>query len=233
MSFGFRRGSRATAGLALVFDLDGTLIESAADLHAAAAVLFAERGLVPLDLATVTSFIGHGIPRLVERCLAAAGTPLPEPELGRAVGRFTEIYAASPAVLARPYPGVRTALSAFTARGIPLAVCTNKAEAISRKMLEVMDLSGFFALVIGGDTLAVRKPDPEVVHACARGLGVGRDRLCFVGDSETDAATAAAAKIPFVLFTKGYRKAAIREIVHAERFDDWLELPALIARLAR
>ena len=183
------------------------------------------------NLATVTSFIGHGISNLVEQCFAGAGTPLRKAELGQAVGRFTEIYAAALAVLSRTYPGVRAALSAFTARGIPLAVCTNKAEAVSRNMLDAMNLSGFFALVIGGDTLAVRKPDPEMVHACARGLGVGLDRLCFVGDSETDAATAAAAKIPFVLFTRGYRKAAIQDIAHAERFDDWLELPALIARL--
>ena len=218
--------------LALVFDLDGTLVESAADLHAAVAVVFAERGLTPLDLASVTSFIGHGIANLVEQCFIAAGTPLPKAELGQAVGRFTEIYAAAPAVLSRTYPGVRAALSAFTARGVPLAVCTNKAEAVSRKMLEIMDLSAFFALVIGGDTLAVRKPHPEMIHACARGLGVPLDRLCYVGDSETDAATAAAAQIPFVLFTRGYRKAAIRDIAHAERFDDWLELPALIERLA-
>ena len=217
--------------LALVFDLDGTLVESAADLHAAAAVVFSERGLAPLDLATVTSFIGHGIANLVEQCFVAAGKSLPKAELGQAVGRFTEIYSAAPAVLSRTYPGVLAALSAFTARGIPLAVCTNKAEAVSRKMLEIMDLSAFFALVIGGDTLAVRKPDPEMIHACARGLGVPLERLCYVGDSETDAATAAAAQIPFVLFTGGYRKAAIGDIAHAERFDDWLELPALIARL--
>ena len=148
----------------------------------------------------MTSFIGQGMANLVEQCFVAAGTPLPKAGLGQAVGRFTEINAAAPAVLSRTYPGVRAALSAFTARGIPLAV---------------------------------RKPDPGMVHACARGLGVGLDRLCFVGDSETDAATAAAAKIPFVLFTRGYRKAAIRDIAHAERFDDWLELPALVARLAR
>lgn len=233
MSFGFRRGSRATAGLALIFDLDGTLVESAADLHAAAAVVFTERGLAPPDLASVTSLIGHGISNLVEQCFIAAGTPLPKANLGQAVERFTEIYAAAPAELSRTYPGVRAALSAFTARGISLAVCTNKAEAVSRKMLEIMNLSAFFALVIGGDTLAVRKPDPEMIHACARGLGVPLDRLCYVGDSETDAATASAARIRFVLFTRGYRKAAIRDIAHAERFDNWLDLPTLIARLAR
>ena len=218
---------------ALIFDLDGTLVESAADLHAAVAVLFAEREAPAPSLDEVISYIGHGIPALVESCFAAAGATMTRGQFEQAVARFSAIYSVSPAALSRTYPGVPAALSVFAARGIPLAVCTNKAEAVTRKMLDALHLSGYFSVVIGGDTLRVRKPDPEMLYACARGLGVGLDQLCFVGDSETDAATASAARIPFVLFTRGYRKAAIRDIAHADRFDDWLELPALVARLAR
>lgn len=215
---------------AVVFDLDGTLIDSAPDLLACANRLLAEMELPPLGLAQVTSFIGEGIPPLIERCLAAAGRPMAGAALQAAIDRYKEIYAAAPAEHSRPYPGVVDCLGALQAQRIGLGVCTNKSEPLAREVLDALGLTRFFKAIVGGDTLPVRKPDPAPLTYTATLLGASSG-LVYVGDSEVDAATAAAARIPFALYTLGYRKAPADSLLAAARFDDFAELTGILSRL--
>lgn len=223
--------SRADApGLrAVIFDLDGTLVDSAPDLHAAAGAFLAEQGHPPLDLATITSFIGNGVPMLVERVLRAVGEPADAAAVAAALPRFNAIYGAAPSALSRLYPGVAEALAALGAAGLKLGVCTNKPVGPARRLLADLGIAPCFAGLVGGDSLAQRKPDPAPLRHLAQDLGVGLEAVAYVGDSETDAATAEATGVPFFLYTKGYRKSPVEAIAHRAAFDDFTRLPALLA----
>jgi phosphoglycolate phosphatase len=191
---------------ALVFDLDGTLVDSAPDLHAAANLMLEDMRLAPMPLAKVRGFVGNGIGKLVERCLEAAKEPSKGQPLARAVERFKAHYAAAPAVLTRPYDGVEAMLGSLTARGLLLGVCTNKPEDLTRQVLAGTGLDRHLRAVVGGDTVSAMKPDPAPLLHCLRLLGAGAEETLYVGDSEVDADTAAAAGMEFALWSGGYRK---------------------------
>lgn len=214
---------------AVAFDLDGTLVDSAPDLHSHTNRLLAAYGRPPLDLATVTSFVGYGASVLLGRAFAATGAALDPAELERAVITFRDDYSAEPVELSRPYPGVPEVIAALAAR-YPLAVCTNKPEGPARAVLAALGLTQFRA-VIGGDTLPVRKPDPAMLRATADALGVPLDGVVFVGDTDVDGATAEAAGVPFLWFTRGYHMAPPGRVTAA--FDDWRWLPELLRPLER
>lgn len=210
---------------AVAFDLDGTLIDSAPDLHAAANRMLAELGRPGLDLAQVTSFIGNGVPKLVERCLdATGGTGGLHTD---ALARFRRHYDAAPADLTRPWDGVTEALAALRQAGLPLGICTNKPEAPARKLLGLLGMDSFGS-VIGGDTLPEHKPQPETLLRCLSDLGAGPESALYVGDSETDAETAANAGVPFALYTRGYRKRPVESFDAVLVFDDWAALPPFV-----
>jgi len=209
---------------AVIFDLDGTLVDSAPDLHAAACALLEELGAKPLSLAQVNGFVGAGVPKLVERCLAASGLPANGRPLKDAVARFKEIYGAAPARLTRRYDGVDETLGALTARGLLLGVCTNKPEGLTRQVLAGMALDRHIRVAVGGDTLKVMKPDPEMLTHTAQALGVGVDEVLFVGDSEIDAETAAAAGVRFALYSGGYRKRPLDSFEDCFVFHDFAAL---------
>jgi len=229
----FAKSPKAAGQRAVVFDLDGTLVDSVPDIHAAVAAFLAERGHPPLDLATVTGFGGNGVPVLLERVLGAVGEAAGPAEVQAALPRFIAIYGAAPAALSRLYPGVATALATLCEAGFSLGVCTNKPEAPARRMLKELGIAGFFAAVTGGDSLPQRKPDPAPLRHTAAQLGVDLTAVTYVGDSEVDAATAAAAEVLFVLFTEGYRKTPVAEIPHHAALGDFTALPGLVADLAR
>lgn len=210
---------------ALVFDLDGTLIDSAPDIQAAVNHMLADQGQPALDLKTVTSFVGNGLPKLVERVLQHCNIDL---QHHAALTQTTlTFYKQNAAARTRLYPGALPALEALKARGHPLGICTNKPEGPTRDILRAFALDPFFDAVIGGDTLAVRKPDPAPLFAAFEPLG-GAKRI-YVGDSEVDAETAARAKLPFFLFSEGYRKSPVQDLQHDIAFWDFAQLPDLIA----
>lgn len=202
---------------AIVFDLDGTLVDSAPDIAAAANRMLAEIDHAPLPVPLLTSFIGHGIPRLVGRVIEHLEfAPSSQDDLTR---RMLAQYARHPADLTRPYPGVPAALQALRDAGHRLGVCTNKHHGLSVQVLDALDLSRFFDVVIGGDSLPQKKPDPAPLHAAF--AAVDGTPLLYVGDSEVDAQTAVACDIPFGLFTRGYRSAPVTDLPHSFAFDDY------------
>jgi phosphoglycolate phosphatase len=210
---------------AIVFDLDGTLVDSVGDLHLATNKMLAEFDKAPLSLAKITSFIGNGIPALVG--LARQEVGLPEALQDQMQTRMLAHYSDHPADLTRPYDGVVATLTALQAAGHPMGVCTNKFHAPSVQVLEALDLMRFFDVVIGGDSLPQRKPHPAPLFAAFDALGTGR-RL-YIGDSEVDAETAAQANIPFGLFTRGYRKTPVEQMAKTFAFDDYAALLAWVS----
>lgn len=216
---------------AVVFDLDGTLIDSAPDLARSLNIVLTERGRAEVSLDRVKGFIGDGGAKLVERGLAATGGASKE-EVGSAFRRFLEVYEAEPAVLTRPYPGVEETLALLQAAGTPLAICTNKPRVATHAVLAALSLDRYFGAVVGGDSLPVRKPDPAPLRAALRGIGAEAGSAVMVGDNEHDSATATAAGVPCVLVSYGYARmplASIPAVATAERFGD---LPGIFARLA-
>lgn len=213
---------------AIVFDLDGTLIDSAPDIRAAVNRTLLDEGHAALDLPTVVSFIGHGLPRLVERAMGARGIPMDQH--ARLTGVTLAHYNAASNDLTRPYPGVMTALGRLRDEGHRLGICTNKPEAPARKVLDQFGMAHLFDAVVGGDTLTARKPDPAPLHHAFAALGAASG--LYVGDSEVDAETAQAAGVAFAFFTQGYCHIPHASVTCVARFDHFDALAGIAARYA-
>ena len=188
---------------AVLFDLDGTLLDTIADLAEGANRMLAEIGRPLRTLEEIHSFVGKGIPNLVRRCLTE-NAHASEDEIDVAVGVFRRHYAVVNGHSTRIYPGVPETLAARRAPGGRLAVGPTKAGACTLPLLERMGLSGHFDAVVAGDTLAVKKPDPAVLfHTCSL-LGVEPARALMIGDSANDALAARGAGMPVLLVSYGY-----------------------------
>jgi phosphoglycolate phosphatase len=208
---------------AILFDLDGTLVDSVPDLAAAVNRVLAELGRPALGLAQVTSMVGDGASALVERALAASGaTATP---LRAALDRFLALYGADPTRLTRPYPGVPAALEELAAAGWRLGVCTNKPERATRAVLAGLHLERFFAVVLGGDSGPTRKPDPGPLLTALGHLGSAPARAAMIGDHRNDVAAAQAAGMPVVFARYGYGAATLAGLTPDAVIDRFAELP--------
>lgn len=216
-----------TKGLVrVVFDLDGTLVDSLGSLAAAGARLCAEMGRPSVSAEQYAGFVGRGVAAQVLDLMQATGG-VPEDGGKAAIARFHAIYAEDPVTGVDEYPGARETLADLSAQGCALAVCTQKPQALARQILEALGHMPPVAMVVGGDTLpGVLKPDPAMLFAAADPLGTGP--LIYVGDSEVDSKTAENAGVPFVLTGWGYRKT---EPPHDARITSFAELPGTIDRL--
>jgi phosphoglycolate phosphatase len=217
---------RSDTAPAVVFDLDGTLIDSAPAIHAVSNAVLAAQGFAPLDLAEVRSFVGRGVPHLV-RCLLQRHGQDPDGPLHAVVHDDLVLRYETEVEGNTPYPGVTAALEHLVVMGCTMAIATNKPLRPAIAALRHVGLDRFFPVVLGGDSLPTRKPDPAMLHAAAARLG--RARVLYVGDSEVDAESAANAGLPFLLFTRGYRTAPVAALPHAAAFDDWAAVPAMVA----
>jgi len=209
--------SPAAEGLAVkavLFDLDGTLVDTAPDLHAAVSAMLADLGRAPLPLSAIHAYVGRGIGNLVKRSLAgalevdeAASAP------ADALASFKRHYARENGRKARLYPGVIEGLEAMKAMGLPLAVITNKASAFTLQLLELTGLSRYFDVVVGGDDLPRLKPDPmALVWVCGR-FNVSPSDALFIGDSVNDFRAARAAGCHVFLLPYGYNEGRdVREL---------------------
>ncbi|ANT61731.1 MULTISPECIES: phosphoglycolate phosphatase [unclassified Salipiger] len=211
----------------VVFDLDGTLIDSAPDLHRAANVVLRDEGLPEITFAQARSFIGHGAPVLIARVVEAVGLGGDPEAHERLLGKFMTEYNHAPQLTVL-YPGVMDALAQLELLGCAMGLCTNKPEAPTHIALSHFGLTDYMRSVASGDSLPVRKPDPAPLIEVMQALGAGPG--LYVGDSEVDAETAARAGIPFAIYTEGYRKAALDELPHTYAFDHWDQLPGIVAQ---
>ncbi|RZJ99503.1 MAG: HAD family hydrolase [Novosphingobium sp.] len=212
-----------TAPAALLFDLDGTLVDSAITIAMALSELSTSRGGAPADVVAVRRLVSQGAPVLVRETLGFVAE-----DIDTDLAAFRAILGNLPADPATIYPGVVDALTALS--GHPCAVVTNKPQGLARQLLEQLDLAHFFGAVVGGDTLAVCKPDAApLLHAQAEIKADGRCAV-MIGDSAIDAAAARAAGASFALFEGGYGPVDNDPTDVHIRFRDFADLPPLVAR---
>lgn len=221
----------ALNGATLVFDLDGTLVESAPDLIGTLNVLLGEEAIAPLPLEAARPFIGHGARRLIERGFAAQGHALPTARMDDLFARFIAHYDAHSADLTRPFPGAVQALTQMKAAGARLAVCTNKLTGLSVGILEKLDLAGLFDAVVGGDSVPAPKPDPGHLTATIEAAGGTIGRAIMIGDAATDAGAARAAQVPLILVSFGYTDIPAAELAPDILIGHFDELPTACLRL--
>lgn len=217
----------------VIFDLDGTLIDSAPHLGHALNRLLAEWGRPAVSGAMLRSLIGDGPRLLVERGFAAGGVPLPAEEVEPALARFLRLYAALPADPASVYPGVPQTLARLAASGHPIGLCTNKPQAIARNLLGELGLLPFFAIVVGGDSLPRRKPAPEPLLAVLDALNGPPAGAVMVGDGPNDVATARAAGVACILVSYGYARGNPADLAADRLIHRISDLPDALEALRR
>jgi phosphoglycolate phosphatase len=214
---------------AVIFDLDGTLVDSASDIQVAINKLLAEEGRRPLTLEEVSAMIGDGAPKLVERAMNATGEGGAPDDLPTLTGRFLGFYEGHTTDLTRPYPGVLEALERLRSAGVRMGICTNKPERPTRELLRDLRLAPYFRVVFGGDTVeGVKKPDPRLIHAVLDALGARPAEAVMVGDNANDVGAARAARIPVILRAGGYTRVPAKELDADRVITDFLELPETI-----
>jgi len=212
----------------IVFDLDGTLVDTAPDLIAALNALFAREGLPPVPYAHARNLIGGGARRMIERGLVAEGVPVRPGDLDRLLARFVEHYAARIADLSRPFPGLEAALDRLAAAGCNFAVCTNKLEWLSLRLIDKLGLTARFAAICGQDTFSVQKPDPDILRRTVARAGGRLDRAVMVGDSANDIDTARAAGVPVVAVDFGYTEIPVALLGPDRVISHFDALPAAV-----
>ncbi len=195
---------------AIAFDLDGTLLDTIADLAGAVNALLAERGHAPLPQDTVRALVGKGMANLVRRALALATSRAPESiddtTLAAALARYQALYSAELGRATQPFPGLVDCLDRLRAAGFPLAIITNKATRFVRPHLALAGIADRFDVIVGGDDLPAKKPDPGPLLHVAAAFGIAPSRLLMVGDSANDVLAARAAGCPVVVVPHGYRE---------------------------
>lgn len=209
---------------AVIFDLDGTLVDSAPDIAAAVNHVLAGRGLDPLPEDVVEGFIGHGADELVRRAFAAAGARLEDQALSEETRLYLERYGAHPVRRSRLFRDAADALAALKARGVAVAVCTNKETELSWTVLRGLGVDRFVDVVVGADRAPRRKPDPAHLHAALAAVAAAPEEAVYVGDSAIDVRTAAAAGVPCTIVDWGTGRAqAGPECTGLSRFAELLD----------
>jgi phosphoglycolate phosphatase len=209
----------------LIFDLDGTLVDSRLDLANAVNAMRNHLGMSTLTNQVVYTYVGNGAPVLVRRALGEQAT---EPELAKGLAFFMEYYAAHDLEYTVLYPGVRESLDRFRDAGKRMAVLTNKPTQMSNHILQGLGVDGHFFRVFGGDSFEHKKPDPIGVETLMREAGVDRTRTMMVGDSAVDVATARHAGIACCGVTYGFQPESLADpapellVDRMEQFADWL-----------
>ncbi|KAA0574479.1 phosphoglycolate phosphatase [Azospirillum sp. Sh1] len=217
----------------VIFDLDGTLIDSAPHLGHALNRLLAERGRPAVSGEMLRSFIGDGPRPLVERGFAATGRALPVEEVGPALARFLDLYAALPADPGSVYPGVPQTLARLADAGHAIGLCTNKPHAIACSLLNELGLLPVFGAIVGGDSLPQRKPAPEPLLAVLAALDAPTAGAAMVGDGPNDVAAARAAGVASILVSYGYARGNPADLPADRLIHHIIDLPDALEAVRR
>lgn len=207
----------------IVFDLDGTLINTAADLVASLNHTIAAADLEPVGADDLNHLVGHGARAMIERAFALRERALTEDELSSLLERFIAHYKANMPGESRPYEGLVAALDRLQAANYLLAVCTNKMEGLARPLLDGLELTHYFAAITGGDTFDVRKPDAQHLLGTIEKAGGKPESAIMIGDSRNDILVAQNAKIPSIAVPFGYSDvdvASLEPTVIIKHFDE-------------
>ena len=218
--------------LTIVFDLDGTLVDTAPDLIDTLNFTLTEHELPAVPYDEARPMIGGGARGMIERALAAEARDCTPAAVDRLYTSFVGHYAEHIADSSRMFPHVEAALDRLAEAGHRLAVCTNKLEWLSKKLLRTLDLAERFATICGQDTFGVQKPDPEVFRATVRCAGGNPERAIMVGDSITDIRTARAANVPIVAVDFGYSDVPVASLRPDRVISSFADLPTVIDALA-
>jgi phosphoglycolate phosphatase len=215
----------------VVFDLDGTLVDTAPDLINALNFILEREGLPPVPLASARTMIGAGARRLIERGLEADGRAASTADITRLTTDFIDHYAAHIADFSRPFDGLETALDQLASRGYQFAVCTNKLEWLSKLLLEQLKLTSRFAAICGADTFGVSKPDPAILRQTLARAGGELKSAVMVGDAGTDVGVARRAGIPVIGVEFGYTEVPIADLKPDRLIAHMHELPEAVDSL--
>jgi phosphoglycolate phosphatase len=213
----------------IIFDLDGTLVDTAPDLIATLNALLSREGLPALPDDEARGLIGHGARRMLERGFAIAGPT--GYDIDGLFRDFIAYYSDHIADRSLPFPGVEAALDTLAERGCTFAVCTNKLESLSVRLLTSLGLAGRFATICGQDTFGVQKPDPQALLGTLRRAGGSLDSAIMVGDSLTDIATAKAAQMPVVAVDFGYTDVPVKDLGPDKVISHYRNLPDAVEML--
>jgi phosphoglycolate phosphatase len=216
----------------LVFDLDGTLVDTAPDLINALNFVLQREGLAPVPLQSARGMIGAGARKLIERGLEVDGRETSPTALSRLTADFIDYYAEHIADVSRPFDGLEAALDDLESRGYRFAVCTNKLEWLSKRLLDRLNLSARFAAICGADTFGVSKPDPAILRQTVARAGGEMSSVIMVGDAGPDVGVARRAGVPVIGVSFGYTEVPIAELKPDRVIDHMSELPAAIEGLA-
>jgi phosphoglycolate phosphatase len=222
----------AKAMLTIVFDLDGTLIDTAPDLIATLNHILTQHGLPTVPYDDARPLIGGGARGMIERALILEKRDASTAEIDRLYTAFIAYYADHLADRSRPFPQLEPTLDRLAAAGHVLAICTNKLEWLSRRLLDALDLTPRFAAIAGQDTFGVQKPDPRIFRLTVERAGGEPNRAIMVGDSITDIRTARAANAPVIAVDFGYSDVPVASLAPDRVISSFTELPAAIAALA-
>lgn len=212
--------------ITLVLDLDGTLVDTAPDLARATNYVMRSIGAPEAPVDVIRATVSHGARAMIVHALALAGRSMSDPEVDKLLERFLAYYSDNIAVDSRPFPDVIEVLTGLAKRGTKLAVCTNKREGLSRKLLKELKMDRLFNAIVGRDTLPVYKPDPGHLIGTIILADGNLDRAIMVGDSETDVVTARRAGIPCIGVTFGYTNAPVASFGPEGLIDHYRDLEA-------
>ena len=215
----------------VVFDLDGTLVDTAPDLIKALNFVLDREGLPPVPLQAARNMIGAGARRMIERGLEAEGRAASADDITRLTGDFIDYYAAHIADGSRPFDGLEDALDDLGSRGYQFAVCTNKLEWLSKRLLDQLGLSGRFAAICGADTFGVAKPDPVILQQTVARAGGQLGSTVMVGDAGPDVGVARRAGVPVIGVEFGYTDVPIADLKPDLLIGHFSDLPAAVETL--
>lgn len=219
------------AGVAIIFDLDGTLVDTAPDLAAALNAVLVAEGLAPVSPSDLRHLVGHGVRAMFEHALLRTSADVGSERMANLTEQFLTYYRTNIAKSSKPFPRVPETLDRLATTGAGLGVCTNKAHDLTELLLNELSLTRHFPAVVGGGRTPYNKPDPRHVLAVMKALNGNCRRAVFVGDSVIDVQAARAAEIPVIAMSYGYTPVPAHELGADAVLDDFAELPDTISRL--